>query len=40
VTLGRHVTCGPTGCKKVPIGCRAIREPDTGNGRVGKILCP
>jgi hypothetical protein len=40
VTLGRHVTCGPTGCRKVPIGCRAIREPDTGNGRGSKILCP
>jgi hypothetical protein len=40
VTPGRHVTCGPNGCKKVPVGCRAIREPDAGNGRGGKILCP
>jgi hypothetical protein len=40
VTPGRHVTCGPNGCKKVPTGCRAIREPDGGNGRGGKILCP
>ena len=39
-TLGRHVTCGSNGCKKVPIGCRAIRGPDGGNGRSSKILCP
>jgi hypothetical protein len=38
--LGRHVTCNSNGCKKVPIGCRAIRAPDGGNGRGGKILCP
>jgi hypothetical protein len=38
--LGRHVTCGSNGCKKAPIGCRAIREPDGVNGRGGKILCP
>ena len=40
VTLGRHVTCGPTGCKKVPIGCRAVRQPDGRNGTGRKIICP
>ena len=32
--------CGPNGCKKLPIGCHAVRQPDGGN-RVGrKIFCP
>jgi hypothetical protein len=35
-----HVACGPNGCKKLPIGCRAIRQPDGGNGMGGKIRCP
>jgi hypothetical protein len=40
MTLGRRDTCGPNGCKKVPIGCRAVRQPDGGNRTGGKIFCP
>jgi len=40
MTPTRHVACGPNGCKKLPIGCRAIRPPDGGNGMGGKIRCP
>ena len=40
VTPAGHVACGPNGCKKLPIGCRAIRLPDGGNGMGGKIRCP
>jgi hypothetical protein len=40
VTSTGHVACGPNGCKKLPIGCRAIRQPDGGNGMGGKIRCP
>jgi hypothetical protein len=40
VTPTGHVACGPNGCKKLPIGCRAIRQPDGGNGMGGKIRCP
>jgi hypothetical protein len=32
--------CGPNGCKKVPIGCHAVRQPDGGNRAGRKILCP
>jgi hypothetical protein len=40
VTSAGHVACGPNGCKKLPIGCRARRQPDGGNGMGGKIRCP
>ena len=40
VTSTGHVACGPNGCKKLPIGCRARRQPDGGNGMGGKIRCP
>jgi hypothetical protein len=40
VTPTGHVACGHNGCKKLPIGCRAIRPPDGGHGMGGKIRCP
>ena len=40
VTPGGRDTCGPNGCQKVPIGCRAVRQPDGRNGTGRKIICP
>ena len=40
VIPGRRITCGLNGCKKVPMGCHAVRQPDGGTGNGGKILCP
>ena len=40
VTPGGPDMCGPNGCKKVPIGCHAVRQPDGGNRAGRKILCP
>ena len=40
VTPGGPDMCGPNGCKKVPIGCRAVRPPDGGNRAGSKIFCP
>jgi hypothetical protein len=40
VTPGGPDMCGPNGCKKVPIGCHAVRQPDGGNRAGRKVLCP
>ena len=39
ITPGGRETCGPRGCKIVPIGCHAVRRGG-GMGLGGKVFCP